>query len=123
MGDFDKFVKSHPQGVQSGSTTFIRHSGITSQPRRHAGNSNALTMGEAFEFSDVRRMPPLLMRAVIYQTRWNLQWIDPTLNKNDTIPQQLIQEGFLTDGLDYAEILFSATAKQAGKNLAQVFKW
>ncbi|MPM44215.1 hypothetical protein SDC9_90893 [bioreactor metagenome] len=123
MGDFDKFVKSHPQGVQSGSTTFIRHSGITSQPRRHAGNSNALTMGEAFELSDVRRMPPLLMRAVIYQTRWNLQWIDPTLNKNDTIPRQLTQEGFLTDGLDYAEILFSATAKQAGKNLAQVFKW
>lgn len=123
MGHFDKFVKSHPQGVQSGSTTLIRHSGITGQSRRHAGNSNTLTIGEAFEFSSERRLPPLLIRTIIYNTRWSLHWTDPTLNKKGIIPQQLTQEGFLTDGLNYAEILFSTTANQAEKNLAQVFKW
>ena len=111
MGHFDKFVKSGNTRGSVGSS-------------RSAGHIDAIKGGIAFEFPDVRKMSPLLMRTIIYHTRWHLQWIDPTLNKKDTTPQQLDQEGFLTDGVNNdTEILFFAISRQLGKNLAQVFKW
>lgn len=111
MGQFDKFVKSGNTSGSLGSS-------------RSAGHIDAIEGGIAFEFSDARRMSPLLMRTIIYHTRWHLQWVDPTLNKKDTTPQQLDQEGFLADGVNSdSEILFSAISRQAGKSLEQVFKW
>ena len=92
--------------------------------RHTAGHIDAITGGIAFQLSDVRSMPPILTRTIIYHTRWHLQWIDPTLNKKDTTPQQLDQEGFLTDGGNNdTETLLFTISQEAGKNMAEVFKW
>lgn len=87
MEHFDKFVKSGNTRSSLGSS-------------RSAGHIDANNGGIAFELSDVSRTSPLLMRTINYHTRWYLQWIDPTLNKKDTTPQQHDQEGSLTDGVN-----------------------
>ena len=111
MGHFDNFIKSGRPRNYLGS-------------RHTAGHIDAIKGGIAFQLSDVRSMPPILMRTIIYHTRWHLQWIDSTLNKKDTTPQQLDQEGFLTDGGNNdTETLLFTISQEAGKNMAEVFKW
>lgn len=110
-------------GVQVGSSTLI-NTGTTGTPPREAGYMNAITGGAPFNFSSERRQMPLVTRTITYRTGWKLQWIAPNPSKdNGTAQHQLNQEGILTDRLNYAEIVCSSAATQAGQSLARVFGW
>lgn len=97
--------------------------GVIGTPSRQAGDIYAAGVGgSAFDFG-TDRQPPMMTHTIIYHTEWDLQRIDISENKNEESILRIKQEGTLVDGLNYADIVFTSAARQAGESLAQIFNW
>lgn len=118
LEEFNRNLNMSPNNrTETGTTSFS-----PGKPSRNAGNVNSL--GPAFDFPSAGRQSPVITRTIACYTCWDLQWTATSPGKDSEIPlQQLKQESTLSDHHNYAEIVFSSAATQAGKCLAQVFSW